>query len=154
MRFRSVVLALMFLCGAFAASLPEVMMDSPNIMQSPSNPTGVDVRVTNATVAYTDAVDKSLYEMFSSNHPVNGFNRPAELFVIDGMVNTSATLTITLENIGTASSGVIDVNVRLLHNEYTYFEFVNTTVQMSSLAASGSNTVQVDVLRQKHDQLP
>jgi hypothetical protein len=145
MRFCSVGLALMFIFGAFATSVPATLTDAPNAMQSPTNPTGVDVRVVSATVEYTDAVDESLYKMFSSNHPVAGFNRPAELFVIDAMVNSSATLTITVENIGTNPSGVIDINVRLLHNDYAYFEFANTTVQMASLAGSGSNTVEVDV---------
>ena len=87
-------------------------------MNSPA--TGVDVRVVSATVTYTNAADEGLYKMFSSNHPIVGFNRPAELFVIDGMLNTSATLTITVENVGTAASGVIDVNVRLLHNCLLY----------------------------------
>ena len=145
MRFCSVGLALMFIFGAFATSVPATLTDAPNAMQSPTNPTGVDVRVVSATVEYTDAVDESLYKMFSSNHPVAGFNRPAELFVIDAMVNSSATLTITVENTGTNPSGVIDINVRLLHNDYAYFEFANTTVQMASLAGSGSNTVEVDV---------
>jgi uncharacterized membrane protein len=145
MRFCSVALALMFIFGALATSVPVALTEAPNAMQSPTNPTGVDVRVVSATVEYTDAVDESLYKMFSSNHPVAGFNRPAELFVIDAMVNASATLTITVENIGTNPSGVIDINVRLLHNDYAYFEFANTTVQMAALAGSGSNTVEVDV---------
>ncbi len=145
MRFSPVVLALVFLFGTLATSVPAALTNAPNAMQSPTNPTGVDVRVVNATVEYTDAVDESLYKMFSSNHPVAGFDRPAELFVIDAMVNVSATLTITVENIGTNPSGIIDINVRLLHNDYTYFEFTNTTLQMATLAGSGSNTVEVDV---------
>ena len=145
MRFSPVVLALMFILGALATSLPSALTDEPRAMKSPSNPTGVDVRVVNATVAYTNFADESLYKMFSSNHPVSGFDRPAELFVIDAMVNISATLTITVENIGTNPSGVIDINTRLLHNDYTYFEFANTTLQMATLAGGGSNTVEVDL---------
>ena len=72
------------------------------------------------------------------NHPILGFNRPAELFVIDAMVNTSASLTITVENIGTATSGTIDVNVLLLHDDYDYFEFANSTVQMAALQGGSS----------------
>ena len=145
MRFRSVVLALLFLFGTLAASGPTALTDKNSAMPSPSNPTGVDVRVVNATVAYTNFADESLYKMFSSNHPVSGFDRPAELFVIDAMVNTSATLTITVENVGSNPSGVIDINVRLLHNDYTYFELANTTLQMANLAGGGSNTVEVDI---------
>ena len=99
MRSGSVFLALMFLLGAFANATPTALTNTSIPMPSPSNPTGVDVRVVSATVGYTDPVDESLYKLFSSNHPVDGFNRPAELFVIDAMVNTSATLTITVENL-------------------------------------------------------
>ena len=78
-------------------------------LQSPSNPTGVDVTVEGYTVAYTNNADADSYRMFSSNDPGIFFNRPAELYVIDAMVNVSVTITATVENIGTASSGVIDV---------------------------------------------
>lgn len=115
-------------------------------MQSPRNSTGVDVRVTDISVAYTNSGDEDNYRMFSSNHPILGFNRPAELYVIDSMVNVSTTLTVTVENIGTSSSGVIDVNVVLLHNEYSYFEFVNSTVQMATLSSGSSNTADLVII--------
>ena len=99
-------------------------LEESTSLLSPSNPTGVDVRVIDVAVSYTTSGDEENYRMFSSNHPILGFNRPAELYVIDSMVNVSTTLTVTVENIGSASSGVIDVNVLLLHNEYAYFEFV------------------------------
>ena len=97
-------------------------------------------------MAYTNNADTDAYKMFSSNHPIFGFNRPAQLYVVDGMVNVSLTLTATVENLGTASSGVVNLNVLLLHNEYTYFEFVNQTVQMASLAGGSSNTAAVTIL--------
>ncbi|MBR68600.1 MAG: hypothetical protein CMA86_03715 [Euryarchaeota archaeon] len=115
-------------------------------LQSPSNPTGVDVTVEGYTVAYTNNADADSYRMFSSNDPGIFFNRPAELYVIDGMVNVSVTITATVENIGTASSGVIDVRVVLLHNEYSSFEIVNQTVQMASLNGGSSNTASVNIV--------
>ena len=143
MRTTALALILMFMLGSVGPSIPSVL-EEPQTMNSPA--TGVDVRVVSATVTYTNAADEGLYKMFSSNHPIVGFNRPAELFVIDAMLNTSATLTITVENVGTAASGVIDVNVRLLHNDYSYFEFANTTVQMAALSGGASNTVDVNVV--------
>jgi len=121
-------------------------LEESTSLLSPSNPTGVDVRVIDVAVSYTTSGDEENYRMFSSNHPILGFNRPAELYVIDSMVNVSTTLTVTVENIGSASSGVIDVNVLLLHNEYAYFEFVNTTVQMASLSPGGSNTANLAII--------
>ena len=144
MRGRAVVLALVFLLST-SSPVAFNTLDETTSSLSPSNPTGVDVRVVGASVEYTNSADEAKYKMFSSNHPILGFNRPAELFVIDAMVNITSTLTITVENIGTSPSGVIDVNVLLLHDEYIYFEFSNTTVQMASLSGSASNTVTVDV---------
>lgn len=143
MRTAAIALIMLFVLGSIGPSLPSALEDTVTLS---SPPTGVDVQVVSASVTYTNAADEGLYKMFSSNHPILGFNRPAELFAIDGMLNTSATLTITVENIGTAASGIIDVNVRLLHNDYTYFEFVNTTVQMAALAGGGSNTVEVNIV--------
>jgi len=143
MRTAALAFITMFLLGNLAGSLPAVL-DETSTMNSP--PSGVDVRVVSATAEYTTGADEAKYKMFSSNHPILGFNRPAELFVIDGMVNVSTTLTITIENLGTNPSGVVDVNVLLLHNDYTYFELANSTVQMASLSSGSTNTVSVDVI--------
>jgi len=143
MRTAALAFIMMFLLGSLAGSLPDVL-DEDSAMNSP--PSGVDVRVVSTTAEYTTGADEAKYKMFSSNHPILGFNRPAELFVIDGMVNVSTTLTITIENLGTNPSGVVDVNVLLLHNDYTYFELANSTVQMASLSGGSSNTVSVDVV--------
>ncbi len=134
----------LFLCTSVSPSV-SLVDTSASPSHSPSNPTGVDVLVTDVAVAYTSSTDAAKFKMFSSNHPILGFNRPADLFVIDGMVNVSSTLTVTVENIGTASSGVIDVNVLVLHNEYTYFEFVNASAQMATLGGGDSNTVTIPI---------
>lgn len=143
MRTTASALIIVLLLGSIGPTIPTVL-DAPISMESP--PTGVDVTVTGATVEYTNSADEGKYKMFSSNHPILGFNRPAELFVIDAMVNVSATLTINVQNLGTSASGIIDLNVLLLHDEYTYFEFSNTTVQMAALAGGASNTASVDVV--------
>ena len=143
-RFTALAFLLLLLCMSASPSV-SVLTKDQSLAKSPSNPTGVDVLVTDVAVAYTSSSDASKYKMFSSNHPILGFNRPAELYVIDGMLNVSSTLTITVENIGTASSGVIDVNVLLLHNEYTYFEFVNESTQMATLGGGDSNTITVPI---------
>ena len=143
MRIAAIALVLVFMLGTLGSTIPSAL-EEPTIMRNPSS--GVDVRVLGATVEYTSSLDESKYKMFSSNHPIFGFNRPQELFVIDGMVNVSATLSITVENLGTNPSGVIDVNVVLLHDEYTYFEISNSTVQMASLAGGAENTVTVNIV--------
>ena len=86
MKSAATVLALLVLLGGWANTAPVVLEDAV-VMNNPSNPTGVDVRVVSASVDYTNAADEQKYKMFSSNYPILGFNRPAELFVIDAMVN-------------------------------------------------------------------
>lgn len=137
--------ALMVLLCISTQHQPVLDMSQPAPYASPSNPTGVDLAVTDISIAYTNNADVNSYRMFSSNHPIAGFNRPANLYVIDGMVDTSSTLTVTVENIGTANSGVVDVTVTLLHDEYAFFEFVNNTVQMNGLAPSAIDTVQIPI---------
>lgn len=142
--FTPLILA-MLMVMASPLSLTHQLNDVQDASLSPTNPTGVDLTVTDVAITYTNAVDEDKYRMFSSNHPIFNFNRPAELFVIDAMVNVSSTLSITVENLGSAQSGVIDVNVILIHNEYSYFEFSNTTVQLASLSGGASNDVSVSI---------
>ena len=145
MKTAATALVMLFIMSTMSAAAPH-FLDEPSVSLSPSNPTGVDLRVVSISVEYTNSADEAKYKMFSSNHPILGFNRPAELFVIDAMVNISASLTITVENVGSASSGTIDVNVLLLHDDYDYFEFANSTTQMATLSGGSSNTVTVSVL--------
>ena len=145
MKTVATALVLLFVLSSMSVAGPQFLPEQ-TVSGSPTNPTGVDLRVVSVSVEYTNSADEAKYKMFSSNHPILGFNRPAELFVIDAMVNTSASLTITVENIGTATSGTIDVNVLLLHDDYDYFEFANSTVQMAALSGGSSNTVNVQVV--------
>ena len=93
MRTAALALIMLFLLAPLGPTVPTVL-DQPTVMANPAS--GVDLRVNGAAVAYTNSVDEGKYKMFSSNYPILGFNRPAELFVIDAMVNVSATLTITV----------------------------------------------------------
>ena len=103
--------------------------------------TGVDVTISDVSFSYTTAGDEEQYRMFSSNYPVLGFNRPAELYVVDAVIDVPIQVDIMVENLGTAASGTIDVNLKVLHNEYALFEMVNVTVQMNSINGGNSNSV-------------
>jgi uncharacterized membrane protein len=103
--------------------------------------TGVDLTVTEVSFSYTVPGDEEQYRMFSSNYPVLGFNRPQSLYVTDAVVDVPIQLEALIENLGTASSGTVDVNIKVLHNEYALFEMVNETLPLSSLSGGGSNTV-------------
>ena len=104
--------------------------------------TGVDLSVTNSSYSYANSVDEGNYRMFSSNFPILGFNKPYELYVIDAMIDVPISADIVIENFGTNPSGTIDINIKLLHNEYTQFEIVNDTIQMASLNGGSSNSIK------------
>ena len=95
----------------------EVMQDTSQQLTS-ARATGVDITVSDVSFSYTTAGDEEQYRMFSSNYPVLGFNRPEMLYVVDAVVDVPIQLDILIENLGTVSSGTIDINIKVLHNEY------------------------------------
>jgi len=102
---------------------------------------GVDLKPTTITFEYTDSANTTNYQMFSSNHPITNFNRPKNMFVVDGMLGVEIRITATIENQGSTASGTFDVTFKILHNEYDGFELFNSTVSGSSI--SGSSSLQV-----------
>ena len=81
------------------------ILDAEDSNETSGRATGVDVGVIDYAFSYTNSVDEGNYRMFSSNHPIIGFNRPANLFVIDAMVDKPIHVDIDVENFGTAPSG-------------------------------------------------
>ena len=103
--------------------------------------TGVDVTVSSINFSYTTPSDAEKYQMFSSNFPIPGFDRPNILYVIDAVVDVPIQVDITVENLGTAPSGNIDIHILVLHNEYSQFELENRSVMLGSLNGGNSNTI-------------
>jgi len=102
---------------------------------------GVDLSVTDTSFAYTTSGDEGKYRMFSSNHPIPGFNRPESLYVIDAMVNVPIELSVTVTNGGAVSSVRSDVRVLVLHDEYDRFEIANVTEPLNPLSGGSSGIV-------------
>ena len=103
----------------------------------------VDLDVTGISITYPDNANQSLYQMFSSNYPIAGFNKPEMLYVTDGVVGVELNLNVVIENLGTVQSGYVDVEVMVLHNEYTRFELLNTTRGMSPISGSSSGSLDI-----------
>ena len=139
-KFVAILFLFLFVGCSFSAIHGEEL-DEYKIHEASGRATGVDVTVSDVSFSYTTAGDEEQYRMFSSNYPVLGFNRPAELYIVDAVVNVPIQVDIMVENLGTASSGTIDVNIKVLHNEYSLFEMINETVQMNSLSGGNSNSV-------------
>lgn len=139
-KFVAILFLFLFVGCSFSAIHGEELSEY-KALEASGRATGVDVTITDVSFSYTTAGDEEQYRMFSSNYPVLGFNRPAELYVVDAVANVPIQLDIMVENLGTASSGTIDVNIKVLHNEYSLFEMINETVQMNSLNGGNSNSV-------------
>ena len=117
-------------------------LDTETVMTAPSGrSSGVDLTITSVGFSYTTGIDEGRYRMFSSNHPIPNFDRPAELYVVDAVIDVPIFVELTVKNLGTNPSGTIDVTLKILHNEYQQFEMVNTTLQMASLNGGSSNTI-------------
>ena len=56
------------------------------ILNSSARSTGVDLAVSDVSFSYTSSSDQLKYQMFSSNHPILNFDRPASLFVVDAVM--------------------------------------------------------------------
>ena len=108
--------------------------------QSSSKNTGVDLSATDVSIQYSNPNDESQYKMFSSNHPILGFDRPKNLYVVDTVNSTPMDIEVTVRNDGSTASGIITVQLLILHNEYERFELSNRTVTMNSLSSSEQGT--------------
>ena len=111
----------------------------PQALQSSKN-SGVDLTATDVSITYSNPSDESQYKMFSSNHPILGFDRPKDLYAVDTVNATPMDIEVTIRNDGSSASGIITVQMLILHNEYQRFELANRTVTMNSLASSGQGT--------------
>ena len=109
-------------------------------VQHSKNSSGVDLRTTDVSIRYSNPSDESQFKMFSSNHPILGFERPEDLYVVDSVNSTPMDIEVTVRNDGIAASGIITVQMLVLHNEYDRFELANRTITMNSLSANGQAT--------------
>jgi hypothetical protein len=88
-----------------------------------------------------------MYQMFSSNHPIDNFNRPADLFVTDGVINVEMEIEVVVQNLGTAQSGFVDFSIVVLHDEYQRFELLNHTQTMQPIFREYFHTLDSNLFR-------
>ncbi len=121
---------------------PIASTDLPMVddVQHSKRNSGVDLRTTDVSIRYSNPSDESQFKMFSSNHPILGFERPEDLYVVDSVNSTPMDIEVTVRNDGTAASGIITVQMLVLHNEYDRFELANRSITMNSLSANGQAT--------------
>mgnify|MGYP001162648729 CR=1 FL=1 len=112
------------------------------LTQATQGRAGPDIIPTSAYVSYVSTTDHSNHAVLSSQNPSSiGMNRPADLWVIDGMLGLQQSIEVTLENVGDSSAGSFSVDIEILHDEYTDFILHSYRGSVSSISAGGSATV-------------
>jgi len=105
--------------------------------------TNIDLAVDTISISYTSSTNSSMYQMFSSNHPIANFNRPADLYVTDGVINVEMEIEVVIQNLGTTQSGFVDFDIVVLHDEYQRFELLNQTQTMQPINGGASGSVSI-----------
>jgi uncharacterized membrane protein len=116
---------------------------SPMASATSGRAVNIDLDVSDISITYPDSGNQSLYQMFSSNYPIVNFNKPENLYVTDGVIGVEMNINIVIENLGSVQSGFVDVEVFVLHNEYTRFELLNTSNGISPISGSSSGSVDI-----------
>ena len=119
----------------------EVLDDGGLDFFVPKN-SGIDIKPNSVSFNYPSSTDQDKYQMFSSNYPIQNFNKPADLFVIDAMLGVEIRMTIELENTGSNSSGLFPVRISVEHDEYAKFELMSTTINSPSINPGSTGTIQ------------
>ena len=136
--YASLLMVLLFMLQP----IPEIHHDTyeHKLSYSALKATGVDLSVTEISYTYTNPTDQQKYQMFSSNHPIQNFNKPEQLFVIDAVIDVPINIEVTVENLGNSNSPTVDLTLIIGHNEYQNFEISNLTNQITSIRALSSST--------------
>ena len=139
MRIQLAVLIVLLLSATTVPfqSLPD---DQSSKAYSMNRATGIDLSVSDISYSYPNFADQQKYQMFSSNYPIFSFNRPELLFVVDAVKDVEIEMSITVDNLGTVNSPLVDVNALILHNEYQNFEIFNSTNQINTIRGQSSST--------------
>ena len=100
---------------------------------------GPDIAPTSAYVTYVSNTDHSNHAVLSSQDPsAIGLGRSADLWIIDGMLGLQQQIEVTVENMGDSAAGSFDVDVEIVHDEYSDFILHSYRGTISSLAAGSS----------------
>ena len=101
---RGLSAAIVLICLMFQPLSDPSILDN-NTSFSGSKNSGIDITPVDVSITYSNLADENQYKMFSSNHPILNFNRPAELYVTDSVNSTPMDLEVTVRNEGTSTSG-------------------------------------------------
>ena len=104
----------------------------------------VDVKPLSFTSRYVSNTDASDYNTLSRTTTLQ---RAANLWIVDGMVDTQLEMVVEIENLGTSSASGVNVEIVVLHDEYIDFELHNTSLTTSVSAGSTASVSTVWIPR-------
>ena len=111
---------------------------------SSSKSSGINLLPSGFEFQYSNDADFQNYGLLSSYSCCDTVNRPSDLWIIDGMLNKEHQIGITIQNIGSTSSGQFDLRVYIEHNEYDEFIILDQTIQVSTISGSSSKMVYLN----------
>ena len=112
------------------------------VSQATQGRAGPDIAPTAATVTYVSNTDHTNHAALSSQDPSStGMGRPANLWIVDGMLGLPQQIEATVENQGDSAAGSFSVDIEILHDEYSDFILHSHRGSVNSLAAGASTTV-------------
>ena len=129
------------LVATLMLTLSLTSMTSSLLFEEVEAASGIDVRPISYDMTYVSSSDRDNFALLSSHDPSNsGFTRPADLYLIDGMRNVSSQIQITVQNLGSNPSGSFQMRLVVLHDEYSGFELLNTTLSVNSINGGSTTT--------------
>ncbi len=143
------LVSLILLATFFLASLNPLVESNLGVhddYQASGKSTGVDLSVDSVSFSYSSTSDEMKYRMFSSNYPIQDFNRPDILFAVDAVIDVPIIIDFTVKNLGSTSSGNFNVIISVLHNEYSNFELHNESISINSINGGNSATGQKTII--------
>ena len=115
---------LLFLLQSLQYPLTEDYNSESSKFSSVSKLSGIDIIPTEFKFTYSDSQYTADYGLLSSadlNSGTSSVTRPNWMWIVDGMLGISQTITLTVANNGQTASGAFDVEIIVKHDEYNDF---------------------------------
>ena len=140
-----VILAVLCLAALISMSFSDyAYLHNYHQQHSSSKSSGINLLPSGFEFQYSNDADFQNYGLLSSYSCCDTVNRPSDLWIIDGMLNKEQQIGITIQNIGSTSSGQFDLRVYIEHNEYDEFIILDQTIQVSTISGSSSKMVYLN----------
>ena len=111
---------------------------------SSSKLSGIDITPAEFKFTYTDSQYTADYGLLSSAEltGASSVTRPNWMWIVDGMLGISQTITLTMANNGQTASGAFNVEVTVKHDEYTDFYLYTGVHPVGNIGSGSSAEIQ------------